>query len=741
MCPTKNGVISNLYMEVEAIIRDLIDKHYVVLISLVFFSSFLAKLLVISFSGGLGADYGAYLRWVDVLRGADIVGGGLRYPPLYPSLLIFFLIFLDEITALKTCTAFIYSLIAVPYFLLAKKIIGNNIFLLIASLLITFNMFYSEMMGWGGNANVLGFVFLTTFLIFWINSLKNIGSKRNIFLAAFFLSLAVGSHYLLAAYIIVFFFVVLFLILLLRHEWSGASTFKNLIKTVLIIGLNGLILSIPYLFTYRHLLNSAVFYETSLNLADQRMFGLSVHVMSQNLFNIVFLTLGVIGILSLIKKDKLIGLTLAALFISGCLPIFFTLHPARWIYFWPIPIFLGFPVFIKNLLPKLRKSHRILRAISTTGMVLLISTYIFCSVPLLSERLSYYNILTPKVLDALEYLRANTTANSVIATSGPYRRGGEGSGHNYGWWIEGYADRKSVATAYLRFLIYYDEREIAEKANILFSGTHVLLNDFVMAAETLPADLGNPEIGINIGDFYDKLLFFADNETVITFSHNSDSYNLTLRDFKTKSPPMISSGSNGVNITYSCNSTVINKLIRISGDATIEISFELKDQDDGIDIKRIFIPLFKADFTDLNGYRNISDKNKNITLEIEITTSMGAYVKLNVTVDYARDVMCLEEKGQEFAIFIFDNPEDATIKFTFNLPKLVNVSSNQLQYFEAYELIEQMKINYIMIDKNRHREFEWFNNDKNHFSKEFENEIIAIFKVNELCPPFYLNDS
>ncbi|MEM2517796.1 MAG: hypothetical protein QXO49_02425, partial [Candidatus Bathyarchaeia archaeon] len=145
----------------------------------------------------------------------------------------------------------------------------------------------------------------------------------------------------------------------------------------------------------------------------------------------------------------------------------------------------------------------------------------------------------------------------------------------------------------------------------------------------------------------------------------------------------------------------------------------------GVNIKRIFIPILKADFADLNGYHEISDKN----IALEMTTSMGAYVKLNVAVDYAGDVTVIHlERGRKFAIVIFDNlPENTSIKFAFNLPKLVNIGSDQVQYFEAYELIKQMRINYIMIDKNRRREFKWFNNDENHFSKEFENEIIAIF--------------
>jgi hypothetical protein len=712
----KIGAISRFCKEVGAFIGDFIDKHHIAMVSLIFLASFLVKMFVLNSSGALGADYGAYLRWADVVKGLDVVGKGLRYPPIYPILLNLFLAFLDEITALKVCAALVYSLVAVPYFFATREMFGGGVFPVVASLLITFNMFYSEMMGWGGNANVLAFAFLIAFLIFWVNGLKG-GSKRDIILAAFFLSLAVGSHYLLAAYLLFFFLVFLSLILLLWRISHETLAFKPLAKNVIMIGLIGLAFSVPYIFTYKHLLNSAATHETNFTLADQRTLGLSFYVIYQSLLNIVFVILGIIGIGFLIKENKPWGLTLAVLFISGCLPIFFTLHPARWVLFWPIPIFLGVIAFIRDLALKLKRVHRIIRVSAVISMAFLIFVYMLCSVPYLYDRVFYYGILKPQFLDALEYIKWNTAADSVIATSGPFKRGGEGGGHNYGWWIEGYADRRSVATSYLRFLIYYDEREIAENANILFSGTYVLLNDFVMAAETLPAGLGNPEISVNIGDFYEKLLFFADNETIITCGSN----NITLSSAKWNTT---FTGSIIETVYNKKDLILINRDVYISDDSTIEVSFKI-NQGNGIDVTKISIPLFRADFVDLNSYCNISDKH----IALDMTTSIGAYVKLNIIVDYeGRVALSFPKVGQKFVLFTFNNPK-GTIKFRFILPKLVSAGSGQMKCFNAYELIEQMGIDYIMVNVNRRREFEWFSKDKSCFLEVFENEEIAIFKV------------
>ena len=54
---------------------------------------------------------------------------------------------------------------------------------------------------------------------------------------------------------------------------------------------------------------------------------------------------------------------------------------------------------------------------------------------------------------------------------------------------------------------------------------------------------------------------------------------------------------------------------------------------------------------------------------------------------------------------------------------------NSVEYYDTYELIEQLGIDYILVNKNHVREFEWLSSDSKHFQKVYENEEIAIFKV------------
>jgi len=696
----------------------------VVFVALTFLISFLLKFYII-LNIGLSPDYGAYLKWADVLRGFDVVGNGLRYPPIYPIMLSIPLLFLNEITALTVCAAFIFSVIVFPYYLLARKMFGRGIFPVISSLLIVFNVLYSEMIAWGGNANMLAFVFLVVFLIFWINCIRDVKSAKDKLFAAFFISLTVGSHYLAAVYLLLFFLFFLLFLLALWCKNRRDKAIVNVAKSTLTIGLLGSVLCIPYIPSYTYILNSTLLHETNFSLADQLVRSLDylLWLRWENLFTAILLFLGIIGVIVLTREDKMLGLTLAALFISGCLPIFFTPHPARWVYFWPIPLFLGAPVLAKKSFSKLRDFNKFVKLVSLACLTVLIFTSIFASFPRFFEATSYYRVLTPQVLDALNYLRNSTPEDSIIATSGPYRRGGEGSGHCYGWWIEGYADRRSVATSYLRFLSYYDEREVAKNANILFSGSDVLMNDFVMVAETFPAGVGNPEISINIGDFYDRILFFADNQTIIVCCQNMK---MTLSSIKETVTYQNDGVCPSINISYNiCNSPALVKNIRILSDSTVEVSFKILQAN----ITKIFMPLFKSDFVDLlNSYFKRGDRK----ITFEMVTSMGAYVRLNMTIDYRGTFNAYvgQVVYDKLAMLVFDNPpENAEIRLSFALPKLVNEGSSQVHYFNAYKLIEDMGIDYILINVNRRREFEWFNRNKNKFSKVYENEEVAIFKV------------
>jgi hypothetical protein len=704
------------------------NKHYYLWIIAVFALSFSTKLLITYTSEGLGTDYGAYLRLADTIRGLDITGNGLRYPPLFPLVLNGFLFFFDELTALRVLAALIYSIIAAPFFLLTRKIFKNPIIPVIASLLIVFNLFYSEMMGWGGNANVMALGFMILFFLFWLNSLENPNPRWNIVFASITLSLAIGTHYLVGVYIIVFFLVFFVFLKLFATKLKIAKAMRK----TLIIGLATSIFSIPYIFSYTYLLNSTIVQETGFAVADQLSLVNVAYLLSKNITNIILLFLGILGIYILIKRNKLVGLITASLLISACL-LLVTQHPVRWVYFWPIPVFLGISALIDEFLYKRQKYLKNASdLIVTLGVFVLIFAYMASSVIFLQQAIEYYNPLTSETFAALRWLRNSTAGNSVIATSGPCRRGGEGVGQSYGWWIEGYSDRRCIATSYLRFLIYNDEKVLAEKANIVFSGSDVLSNNYVMAAETFGVGQGNTEVGVNIGDFYEKILFFSDNATMISYEDGSFRSNITFYQMKTKSKAVMQ-GENlaTINVTYSADEDFIaNKAITISGDSSsIEISFKIQTKNN---VTGLTIPIFRSDFVDLDSIVQSSNRN----LSVGVTTPMRVYLQAGIAAECEANtkvkIIVNSSPGEdaEIASFSFSNLQrSASVIFRLNFPKLVNGSLSLVRYSNSYDLIKTLEINYVFVNKKRTREFLWLGSDKVHFLKEFENGEIAIFKV------------
>ncbi len=73
----------------------------------------------------------------------------------------------------------------------------------------------------------------------------------------------------------------------------------------------------------------------------------------------------------------------------------------------------------------------------------------------------YYGILSPGLVDGIDWLRANTPPSSLVAVS-PVRD------VPLGWWVEGLGRRPTLPATSLRWLYFEDERRRARVANEIF---------------------------------------------------------------------------------------------------------------------------------------------------------------------------------------------------------------------------------------------------------------------------------
>ena len=191
-----------------------------------------------------GSDYGNYLIQVDILRGHDLRGWGLRHNPVFFVLLDGFLRIFEDFTALKIVASLVFAIIAVPFFFLARKLSGSRLAALISTWIFVFFISNSEMISWGGNPNFLAFSFMLLAIFFFID-LMNEPSKKNMILSGFFLSLVIGTHILVAIYLLFSLFIIFIGII-----WKHRGISKVRIKSLFFMTFVTLIFSIPYVSFY-----------------------------------------------------------------------------------------------------------------------------------------------------------------------------------------------------------------------------------------------------------------------------------------------------------------------------------------------------------------------------------------------------------------------------------------------------------------------------------------------------------
>ena len=117
------------------------DKQwfYWLVLALIVTISFVIKFIALNkYEAPPGADYGNYLSQVNILHGYDLRGLGLRYNPLYFILLDAFLRITETFIALKIVASLLFSIIAIPFFLLLRKLSDSFTALLGAWFLVFF---------------------------------------------------------------------------------------------------------------------------------------------------------------------------------------------------------------------------------------------------------------------------------------------------------------------------------------------------------------------------------------------------------------------------------------------------------------------------------------------------------------------------------------------------------------------------------------------------------------------------
>lgn len=697
-------------------------------------TSFVIKFTTLNkYAAPPGADYGNYLMQVNILNGNDVTGFGLRYNPLFFVLLDPFLLFFDALTALKVVASLVFSTAAIPFFLLAKKLSNSNLAALITSWTFLFFEGFSEMIGWGGNPNFLGFSFMLLTLFFFVSSFED-PSKKNILLTGFSLSLVIGTHFLVTAIAVLFLFVFAILTLALNRK----NFKRSIIISLSIIGVSALF-SLPYIPVY-----TAFFKDSSSSLVSFNLFngvnaaiaGLEWMFRDQYLIILAMTALGVLALYTHAKKNRNDSIILLSLFMVPFILGLLTENPDRWFYFLPIPVMLSFALCLGGLFKAIKDKGTLKVPLVLCFILVIVVGTTITGISRLDTAVDYYQTIGNDELQALNWIKNETYPNATFATSGSNTNIG-GGGNSYSWWIEGYSERECIPAGPPALYTYADERSQVEAANNIFAGTYTFEYGNMRVSEDYPSGMCNPEIAGYIDGQYQNLLFLSDGEELITFSplgNNQTVWSEAPLYAVNKTVNMYYSGTLGnATFVYEWPNLKVTRSVIMDGGQSVDVVFELEPANSTL--QEFTVNVWGAFYSSLESF---DVQNSSITLQQKLQTNDQvetriAVLSTNGEIEHAQVFAKDPEYSMTLATYSLKPlQDDLSVHLRISIiTKMSGASNNNtINLYNAYDLLKDMEIDYIFLNKGWTDEYNRFLSDSEHYRMVFENGSIVIFRVN-----------
>jgi hypothetical protein len=697
-----------------------------------------------------GCDYGNYLTQVDILRGNDLRGWGLQHNPVFFIFLDVFLRVFEEFTALKIVAALIFSMISIPFFLFARKISGNNLVSLICTWLLVYFLTNAEMISWGGNPNFLGFSFMLLTLFFFVD-LMNQPSKKNLLLSAFFMGLVIGTHILVATYMFLAIFVYFVGTMLVNKEIS-----KIRIKSLFFMILIGIVFSLPYSSFYLNFFTSSSDEMLGANIFSQippisfsSVLGLLQY---WQLFVVpIVLGLGLFALSEYVKGEhRTSGLLLASLLLSPLILALVTAQPIRWIYFLPIPMILCFGIYLKDVffylqdvVFKIEKSKKTLQLLAICfifiiGLFVTVLTYTH----LHRVATEVYQFIGEDEIEALNWIKNNTSTDTILATSGHTKGDIGGGGNSYSWWVEGYSKRVCIPSGDLQYYSYQHQRDEVKIANRIFSGIYSIDYKNIRVTESHPSGLTNPEIAALVNGEYQDILTLNDAQHQLFFSTNKDGLtfeNSTTRDgltFENSTTSIDAPSYTWANITVTYEHPyfdAVRNVIIGEDNSSVDVIFQIQPKSTELTLFKInLFGLFKTKREACNITDNVVNLSKKENIQVHIAL-------LEDTNDDPRErrtrIFFEDPKGSVPIVSYALKPLQDSLYVHIRIYVEPSVNNNndveELIFYDSYDLIKELNIDYILLNRGRTVQFRRFLAESERFTQVFNTpDTLIIFKVN-----------
>ncbi len=682
-----------------------------------------------------GADYGNYLTNLHAAEGNDVTGGGVQYPFVFIGYLWIVESVFGGLQGLIVSGPLLAALVSVPSYLLLRNF-AKPFFALVGTGILTFGDWASEMIGWGGNPNLLGILFGTCFMAFLAQYLRT-GKRRDLVLSAVSLALTAGSHQIS---VVVFGVAALLAIVIaraLKPEGDAIARGSRVLTA-------GLAFSLPFVPFYLGFASTApvatLAAPTPITLHD--ILAIFDWFFRDSLIIWIPLTaLALVGYRRMLASDPTSFAVGISLVVSPLL-LMMTLmseHPVRPVYFLPFGVVPGTVAFLQTTADQVRATPEghppaqakpaIMLAVALAVALAVVPS----SQARMAQAAAFYTVATPDLLDALHWIGDNTPRSALVATSGPSQYGQEATvGCDWGWWIEGYAERESLCTEDVQNLAWASQVTRSVEANHAFAGVVSFENGWVRVGEFAPyGTRGTPMISGDFGMGYEPLVFFDDAAVIVTWkeagthavrTENAHDLGVQTSLDRSNGSVTLQSAATGPGISILRKVTLAPRSAVTWNNYTVEVAGNLS---------QVSVSVFGTSSSQLNNFDAQT-----------ATLSVGSAPGFQENA--AGSVQIRDGAGELTSVDAQTNPEASLPKmgFTFgpagswfNLSFAVtafasrSVSASGVQVYEARQVLAAAGAGYVLVDKTRIRDYEWIAADTAGFRMAYQNAQVALFSV------------
>ncbi len=673
-------------------------------------------------------DYGIYLADAHALAGTDVTGFGSAYPPVFLIPLLGLLTFLDPVTAVRLLAPAGLLVLPFPFYKIVSRYAGKP-WAFLGTALFVLNEGYSEMAGWGGGPDLLATAFMLASLAFFLQVL-DAPTRRNLILAGLFAGLVVGTHHLTALVFVLTLVLWMALELLRNRSWGAALPFLKL------AGWSALF-SVPFAPYYLGFGGGIAPQITPVwPEGVQDLFGSVVFLFRGSL--VLWLLVAVLAIAAGVRwlRDRPEGsLVLSLTAISVLLAVAVLQdNPTRSLYYLYIPLLATFPAFFRwapspSALDVAPRSRRAVVALLVVFAVASSTVFAGQSMQRMSVAIDWYHAINAPELQAMDWLRTNTSADAVVATAGvPFDRTPEGT--RFAWWIEGYAERRSFYGGSPIYASLSRERTMVEEANLYFAGNYGEQGTDVRFVDNAPAALANPAVSVQVPSGFESAFFMSDADTVVSCSTGPGT-NFTWSPYfavPTVHPSWTGVGGSILSVPRSDGNVSFIRNETLSG-STVDVSLDIRPANGRL--TSVSVPLWVgwwmwfSTFAVRNGtVTGVLEDGAGDAIPFKVAVSVQPSASVDVT-PTARD----PRWGQP-GILVTVVPESPlpalVLNFRLTFPA---AAPSPVRTWDAFEIGASYGVGYVFWSRQLAEGYYRFSEDLQHFRLVYENDDICIYQV------------